>query len=30
MAAYRSAETGQEVVLADADLDEYTPPPARE
>jgi predicted dehydrogenase len=30
MAAYRSAETGEEVVLADADLGEYTPPPARE
>ncbi|MBP1921919.1 putative dehydrogenase [Halorubrum alkaliphilum] len=29
MAAYKSAEEGREVVLADADLEGYTPPPAR-
>jgi predicted dehydrogenase len=30
MAAYKAAETGQEVDLGDADLSTYTPPPARE
>ncbi|MFB6074320.1 MAG: Gfo/Idh/MocA family protein [Haloarculaceae archaeon] len=30
MAAYRAAETGREIRLADVDLTEYTPPPARE
>ncbi|GAB6878297.1 Gfo/Idh/MocA family oxidoreductase [Halorubrum gandharaense] len=29
MAAYKSAEEGREIVLSDADLDGYTPPPAR-
>ena len=29
MAAYKSAETGQTVELADTNLDAYTPPPAR-
>ncbi len=29
MAAYKSAEEGREVILADADLEGYTPPPAR-
>ena len=29
MAAYKSAEEGREVVLADTDLTGYTPPPAR-
>ena len=30
MAAYKAAEDGEDVVLADADLEGYTPPPARE
>lgn len=30
MAAYKAAETGEEVVLDEVDLDGYTPPPARE
>ena len=29
MAAYKSAEEGREVVFAEADLESYTPPPAR-
>jgi predicted dehydrogenase len=30
MAAYKAAEDGEEIVLADADLEGYRPPPARE